>query len=294
MSTSVCVAGIHSRARPICSIGPFGPGRAAGRRGALGGGENEHGHTDTRTDAHTDERARFGHASSVSTPSSSPSSSRRRHQIKQREKATYQIAAVAASSFIVASAIVATYFRIKVHMESSHEIFPYLDLLTTCLLAVGGMVGMEMYARVVHRFAWHENEVGWKIHESHHMPRKGAFELNDVYAIMNAVPAIGLTGYGFLREDVIGGVCFGLGLGITLYGMAYMFVHDGMVHGRFAVGPVKDVPGLRRIAVAHRMHHMDDFGGYPYGMFLGPSELEKAGFGDELDRLVQKEEEMRR
>ena len=146
-----------------------------------------------------------------------------------------------------------------------------------------------MYARVVHRHAWHDYQPGWLIHKSHHEPRTGPFELNDVYAIVNALPAIGLTGYGFLREDVVGGVCFGLGLGITLFGMAYMFVHDGLVHKRFPVGPEKDVPGLRRIAVAHRMHHMDDFQGYPYGMFLGPSELEAAGYGPALDRLVEKE-----
>ena len=206
----------------------------------------------------------------------------------KQEKATYQVAAIAASSFVVASAIVATYLRISWHLDHD-ESFPYFDLLSTCLLAIGGMVGMEMYARVVHRHAWHDYQPGWLIHKSHHEPRTGPFELNDVYAIVNALPAIGLTGYGFLREDVVGGVCFGLGLGITLFGMAYMFVHDGLVHKRFPVGPVKDVPGLRRIAVAHRMHHMDDFQGYPYGMFLGPSELEAAGYGPALDRLVEKE-----
>lgn len=214
--------------------------------------------------------------------------SRRAARNVKQEKATYQFAAIAASSFVIASAIVATYLRISWHLDHD-QAFPYFDLLSTCLLAIGGMVGMEMYARVVHRHAWHEYQPGWLIHKSHHEPRTGPFELNDVYAIVNAVPAIVLTGYGFLREDMVGGVCFGLGLGITLFGMAYMFVHDGLVHKRFPVGPVKDVPGLRRIAVAHRMHHMDDFQGYPYGMFLGPSELEAAGFGADLDRLVEKE-----
>ena len=43
---------------------------------------------------------------------------------------------------------------------------------------------MEMYARVVHRWAWHEFVPGWSIHRSHHEPRTGAFELNDLYAIV--------------------------------------------------------------------------------------------------------------
>ena len=37
----------------------------------------------------------------------------------------------------------------------------------------------------------------------------------------------------------MGGVCFGAGLGITLFGIMYMFIHDGMVHRRF---PVSNAP----------------------------------------------------
>ena len=33
----------------------------------------------------------------------------------------------------------------------------------------------------------------------------------------------------------MGGVCFGAGLGITIFGIMYMFIHDGMVHRRFPV-----------------------------------------------------------
>jgi beta-carotene 3-hydroxylase len=39
-----------------------------------------------------------------------------------------------------------------------------------------------------------------------------------------------LCAYGFLTPGMIGGMCFGSGLGITLFGIAYMFVHDGLVH----------------------------------------------------------------
>ena len=93
------------------------------------------------------------------------------------------------------------------------------------------------------------------------------------------------------------------GLGITLFGMAYMFVHDGLVHRRFPVGPIENVPYFRRVAAAHQVmsgpvsyptatnsspspagiclltalccrclqiHHMDNFQGVPYGLFLGP------------------------
>lgn len=44
------------------------------------------------------------------------------------------------------------------------------------------------------------------------------------------------------------------GLGITVFGIAYMFVHDGLVHRRFPVGPIADVPYLRRVASAHQVY----------------------------------------
>ena len=83
----------------------------------------------------------------------------------------------------------------------------------------------------------------------------------------------------------MGGLAFGAGLGVTLFGIAYMFIHDGLVHRRFPVGPIADLPALRRIAVAHKLHHSEKYGGVPYGMFLGPQELEAVGAGAELDRL---------
>ncbi|XP_020530176.1 beta-carotene hydroxylase 2, chloroplastic isoform X2 [Amborella trichopoda] len=76
------------------------------------------------------------------------------------------------------------------------------------------------------------------------------------------------------------------GLGITIFGMAYMFVHDGLVHRRFPVGPIENVPYLKKVAAAHQLHHADNFNGVPYGLFLGPKELEEVGGSDELERLV--------
>ncbi|RWW16222.1 hypothetical protein GW17_00019908 [Ensete ventricosum] len=132
---------------------------------------------------------------------------------------------------------------------------------------------MEFWARWAHRALWHASL--WNMHESHHRPRDGPFELNDVFAIINAVPAISLMAYGFLNRGLLPGLCFGAvilsslpsrpgfspaprgqnlqGLGITLFGMAYMFVHDGLVHRRFPVGPIANVPYFRRVAAAHQV-----------------------------------------
>jgi hypothetical protein len=45
--------------------------------------------------------------------------------------------------------------------------------------------------------------------QSHHRAREGAFELNDVFAIINAVPAIALLNFGFFHKGLIPGLCFG-------------------------------------------------------------------------------------
>lgn len=131
--------------------------------------------------------------------------------------------------------------------------FPWVEFCSTLLLIGGGAVGMEFWARWAHKALWHDNELGWSLHKSHHEPRIGPFEKNDIFAIINAVPAIALILYGFVTPTEVGGLCYGAGLGITLFGISYMFIHDGLVHKRFPVGPLEQVPYLRRIAVAHKV-----------------------------------------
>ena len=66
---------------------------------------------------------------------------------------------------------------------------------------------MEFWARWAHRALWHASL--WHMHESHHRPRDGPFELNDVFAIVNAVPAMSLLAYGFFNRGLVPGLCFG-------------------------------------------------------------------------------------
>lgn len=204
---------------------------------------------------------------------------------RAQQQFTYQASAVAASIGVGTLAVAATYYRFSWHMRGS-EAFPWIEMGCTLLLVLGGVIGMEMWARYAHKSLWHDFEPGWALHKSHHEPRVGPFEANDIFAIINALPAMALCLYGFMTPNILGGVCFGAGLGITLFGIMYMFVHDGLVHKRFPVGPIAELPYLKRVAVAHRLHHSEKYGGVPFGMFLGPQELEQIGAGPELDRLV--------
>ncbi|KAH6760572.1 beta-hydroxylase 1 [Perilla frutescens var. hirtella] len=203
---------------------------------------------------------------------------------KKSERSTYLVAAVMSSLGITTMSVSAVYCRFSWQMEGGEV--PYAEMFGTFALSVGAAVGMELWARWAHRALWHASL--WHMHESHHRPREGPFELNDVFAIINAVPAIALLSYGFFHKGLIPGLCFGAGLGITVFGMAYMFVHDGLVHKRFPVGPIADVPYFRRVAAAHQIHHSDKFDGVPYGLFLGPKELEEVGGLEELDKEVNR------
>lgn len=154
---------------------------------------------------------------------------------KQEEQASYQMSALLATSGVMALAICATYWRFSWHMRADSE-SAWIEMACTLLLVFGGVAGMEAYARFAHKSLWHDFEPGWALHKSHHEPRTGPFEANDIFAIANGLPAFVLCAYGFLTPNITGGLCFGAGLGITLFGIMYMFVHDGLVHKRFPVG----------------------------------------------------------
>jgi beta-carotene 3-hydroxylase len=134
-------------------------------------------------------------------------------------------------------------------------------------------MAMEPWAAWVHHKVWHG--ALWSVHRSHHVEREGWFEANDVFAAAHALPAIVLIVYGCEAGNVwVGAVSFGIGIGMTLFGAAYALVHDGLVHGRLPVGFLLRFRLFRRIKGAHQRHHIS--GTYPYGLFLGPQELQSA------------------
>ncbi|KAG2543877.1 hypothetical protein PVAP13_9NG773277 [Panicum virgatum] len=124
---------------------------------------------------------------------------------KQSERRTYLVAAVMSSLGITSMAAAAVYYRFAWQMEGGE--IPVTEMVGTFALSVGAAVGMEFWARWAHRALWHASL--WHMHESHHRPRDGPFELNDVFAIVNAVPAMSLLAYGFFNRGLVPGLCFG-------------------------------------------------------------------------------------
>lgn len=142
-----------------------------------------------------------------------------------------------------------------------------LSLVLWIVTALAAFAAMEGWAAFLHGKVWHR--ALWSVHRSHHTKRRGLFERNDALSFLHAPIAAGLILYGCvgvpgpLRE-----AAFGFGLGMTAFGVAYVLVHDGLVHRRLPVSGLARIPYLARVRDAHRVHHST--GGPPYGLFLGP------------------------
>jgi beta-carotene 3-hydroxylase len=117
------------------------------------------------------------------------------------------------------------------------------------LLFAAAFTGMEAFAWFTHKYVMHG--FLWVWHESHHRPRTGVFELNDLFAVVFATPAIvaiyaGVHGVHWLLP---------IGLGITAYGAFYSMFHDGLVHKRYPTPLNAKSRFWKRLIQAHRIHH---------------------------------------
>ena len=111
---------------------------------------------------------------------------------------------------------------------------------------------MEAFAYAVHRWVMH-SRLGWFLHQSHHRDRPGAFELNDLYAVIFAAPSIALIYLG--TADILGAWAIWVGAGVAAYGAIYFGFHDVIVHRRLAHRIVPRSHYFKRIVQAHRLHH---------------------------------------
>lgn len=148
---------------------------------------------------------------------------------------------------------------------------PALVLLAVAV-ALPVCAAMEPWARILHGRVWHH--ALWRIHRSHHSHRRGRFEANDALSAAHAPIAAALVMIGCNLHGPLAAITIGVGAGMTAFGIAYVIVHDGLVHGRLPVAFLARFAVLRRIQSAHRVHHAR--GAAPYGLFLGPRELTRA------------------
>ena len=109
--------------------------------------------------------------------------------------------------------------------------------------------GMECLAWLMHRYVMHGPL--WVLHASHHRPRTGWFEANDLFGVFFAVPSIILIYYGTHGSPAL----LAVGLGMTAYGAAYFGFHDVVVHRRVSHRYRPKSLYMQRIVRAHLIHH---------------------------------------
>ncbi len=118
------------------------------------------------------------------------------------------------------------------------------------ITAVSGFVLMEAFSWFVHKYIMHGPL--WNIHKTHHVHRKGFFELNDLFSLFFGTIAVILLVVGLEDNNPY---AIGAGLGISVYGLLYFIVHDIMIHRRIKLFGRLHNPYLQALAAAHWDHH---------------------------------------
>jgi len=128
-----------------------------------------------------------------------------------------------------------------------------MSLGVIILTVIGTFFLMEGVAWSAHKYLMHG--FLWKLHEDHHHRENhdDFLERNDWFFVIFAVPGIAC----FLAGGLLGLHLpwFWIGLGITLYGACYFFVHDLFIHQRLKVLRNTNSTYLKAIRKAHKVHH---------------------------------------
>lgn len=141
-------------------------------------------------------------------------------------------------------------------------------VIINIFIVLVSFTSMEAVAWFTHKYVMHG--LLWRLHKDHHKKESaGFFEHNDFFFLIFALPGI-ITLFFGMRSNF--SVLFWIGLGITLYGMAYFLVHDIFIHQRFKIFRNTDNAYFKAVRRAHKMHHrhLDKENGECFGMLWFP------------------------
>ena len=126
-----------------------------------------------------------------------------------------------------------------------------MSLILKISIVIGTFIFMEGVAWFTHKYIMHG--FLWNLHKSHHKVHKHFFEMNDLFAVIFSIPSILLiyTGYSYESYSILKY----FGIGIFLYGVAYIIFHDIIVHRRIKINFKINSEYMKRIMNAHYVHH---------------------------------------
>jgi beta-carotene 3-hydroxylase len=119
------------------------------------------------------------------------------------------------------------------------------------MVVMAAFFSMEGVAWLAHKYIMHG--ILWSLHKDHHKKETDGFlEHNDFFFLIFALPGIAGLFFGMLNDY---NFLFWIGIGITIYGMAYFFIHDIFIHQRFKIFRNAENKYFKAIRRAHKMHH---------------------------------------
>ncbi len=125
-------------------------------------------------------------------------------------------------------------------------------ILLNIFTLIASFVFMEFVAWSTHKYVMHG--FLWSLHKDHHIKNNDSFfEMNDVFALIFALPGIVLLFIGISAG--LDKIFFWIGLGVSLYGLAYFSAHDIFIHQRLKLFRNSNKKYFRAMRRAHKIHH---------------------------------------
>jgi beta-carotene 3-hydroxylase len=125
-------------------------------------------------------------------------------------------------------------------------------MITGLFITLATFLVMEGVTWIVHKYVMHG--FLWILHKDHHKKDHEHFmERNDAFFLIFGIPGFLLCFYGAQAGTALPWLW--IGIGISLYGLAYLLVHDLFIHQRFKLLRNTKNPYLLALRRAHKMHH---------------------------------------
>ena len=143
-----------------------------------------------------------------------------------------------------------------------------MEMILNLFIVILTFSFMEFVAWFTHKYIMHG--ILWYLHKDHHQPNdKSIFEKNDYFFLIFAIPGF-LAIFIGIENNM--NFLFWIGIGITLYGLAYFFVHDVFIHQRIRILKNTKNKYLRSVRKAHKVHHQNrnKEDGECFGMLVVP------------------------
>ena len=131
---------------------------------------------------------------------------------------------------------------------------------------------MEGITWLTHKYVMHG--FLWSWHKSHHKKHNHFLEMNDLFAVVFSIPSILLIYFGYSYQEY--SILKYFGIGIFLYGVAYVIFHDIIVHRRIKINFKASSSYMKRIMNAHYVHHKvhTKEGGKAFGFLFAPKKYD--------------------